>query len=92
MLKVLFIPVSVVGGFLGGFIARKVFEQLWGLVEEEEPPDPEHRDAPWSKLILAMALRGAIFQVTRGVVDRYSRQAFYGATGTWPGDPTPDPE
>lgn len=92
MLKTLFIPVSVVGGFTAGFTAKKVFEQIWGLIDDEEPPEPEHRDSPWAKLIVAMALRGAILQVTRGVVDRYSRQAFYGATGTWPGTERPDPE
>jgi hypothetical protein len=92
MLKILFIPVSVIGGFAAGFIGKKAFEEVWGLIDEEEPPEPEHRESPWGKLIVAMALRGAIFQVTRGVVDRYSRQRFYGVTGTWPGEARPDPE
>lgn len=46
MIKVLFIPVSVVGGLLGGLLGKKVFEQVWGMVDREEPPEPEHRDAP----------------------------------------------
>ena len=92
MAKILFIPFSVIGGYLGGFIGKKVFEQVWGLIDEEEPPEPEHRDPPWGKLIAAMALRGAVFQVTRAVVDRYSRQSFYGVTGTWPGEERPEPE
>lgn len=92
MLKILFIPMSVIGGFLGGFIGKKVFEQVWGLIDEQEPPEPQHRDSPWGKLLVAMALRGAIFQVARAVVDRYSRQSFYGVTGTWPGEARPDPE
>ena len=57
MAKVLFIPVSVVGGFLGGFLGKKVFEQVWGLIDEEEPPEPEHRDPSWAKLLVAMSLR-----------------------------------
>lgn len=91
-MKILFIPVSVIGGYVGGFISKKVFERAWGLIDEREPPEPEHRTPPWWKLIVAMALRGAVFQATRAVVDRASRQGFYNITGTWPGDERPDPE
>lgn len=44
------------------------------------------------KLLTAMALRGAIFQVARATVERLSRQGFYGVTGSWPGEERPDPE
>ena len=91
-MKILFIPISVIGGLLGGLLGKKVFEQVWGLIDEEEPPDPEHRDTPWSKLLVAMALRGAVFQITRAMVERLSRQGFYGVTGSWPGEERPDPE
>jgi hypothetical protein len=92
MIKVLFIPVSVVGGLLGGLLGKKAFEQVWGMIDREEPPEPEHRDASWVKLLTAMALRGAIFQVARATVERLSRQGFYGVTGSWPGEERPDPE
>jgi hypothetical protein len=39
-----------------------------------------------------MALRGAVFQVSRAVVERFSRQGFYGITGSWPGEERPEPE
>ncbi len=91
-MKLLFIPVSVIGGFLGGFLAKKAFEQVWGMIDQEEPPEPEHRDTTWPKLLVAMALRGAVFQVVRGAVERLSRQGFYGVTGSWPGEERPDPE
>ena len=92
MAKLLFTPLSIGGGLLAGFLGKKVFNQVWGLIDEEEPPEPEHREPPWWKLIVAMALRGAVFQVTRAVIDRYSRQSFYGVTGTWPGEERPEPE
>ena len=92
MLKVLFIPVSVVGGLIGGFLGKKLFDQIWGMIDEEEPPGREHRDVPWWKVIVALALEGAIFRVARGVVDRGSRQAFYRVTGSWPGEAEPEPE
>lgn len=91
-MKVLFIPFSVASGFAGGFLGKKVFEEVWGLVDDQEPPGREHRDAPWGKVLLALALQGAIFQVARGLVDRGARKAFYRATGTWPGEVEPDPE
>lgn len=91
-MKILFIPVSVIGGYLGGFLGSKVFEGIWGLIDDEEAPEPEHRTPPWGKLILAMAIRGAVFQATRAAVDRGSRQGFYNLTGSWPGQEVPDPE
>jgi hypothetical protein len=90
--KLLFIPVSVIGGLLSGFLAKKVFEQLWGVVDDEEPPKPDHRQATVGKIVAAAALEGAIFKGTRAVIDHKSRQAFANATGTWPGDERPDEE
>jgi hypothetical protein len=91
-MKLLFIPFSVVGGVIAGFLGKKVFEQVWGVIDSEEPPEPEHRDASWGKVLAAAALEGAIFRGTRALVDRGSRQAFANATGSWPGSDRPDPE
>jgi Protein of unknown function (DUF4235) len=90
--KIAFLPFSIVGGLLAGFVAKKTFEQVWGLVDEEEPPDPSILRTSWAKLILATAIEGAIFRATRAVVDRGSRKAFMGVTGAWPGDIEPEPE
>ena len=91
-MKLLFIPFSVVGGLLAGFVGKKLFEQAWGVIDSEEPPEPEHRDASWGKVVAAAALEGAVFRATRAVVDRGSRRAFAGVTGTWPGEERPEPE
>jgi hypothetical protein len=90
--KLLFIPFSVVGGLIAGFAGKKLFEQLWGVIDDEEPPESEHRDATWGKVVAAAALQGAIFRATRVAVDRGSRSAFASLTGTWPGEERPDPE
>jgi hypothetical protein len=63
-----------------------------GLVDDEEPPDPKHRDVPWGKVIAAMLVEGAIFRVVRGLVDRSSGIGFERLTGTWPGQAEPEPE
>ena len=91
-MKLLFIPFSILGGLVAGFVGKKLFEQLWGLVDEEEPPDPQHRDASWGKLVAAAALEGAVFRATRALTDHGSRRAFAGLTGSWPGEEEPEPE
>ncbi|MFL5911600.1 MAG: DUF4235 domain-containing protein [Gaiellaceae bacterium] len=91
-MKLLFIPFSIVGGLMAGFLGKKIFEQVWGLIDEEEPPEAEHRVTTWGKLIAATALEGAIFKATRAAVDHGSRQAFASLTGSWPGEEAPEPE
>jgi hypothetical protein len=92
MVKVLFIPVSVGSGLVAGFVAKKVFDQVWGLIDEEEPPDSKHRDIPWGKLLMAAAIQGAIFRAMKEATDHYSRRAFERTVGTWPGEERPEPE
>jgi hypothetical protein len=92
MSKLLFIPFGVVAGLLAGFLGKKTFDALWGLVDDEEPPEAEHREVEWPKLILANALQGAIFRATRAAADHGSRQAFASLTGNWPGEEAPEPE
>jgi hypothetical protein len=88
----MFIPFSVAGGLLAGLIAKKIFEASWGVVDDEEPPEPEHRDVQWPKLVAALALEGAIFRAARGASDHLARGAFQRATGVWPGEDRPEPE
>jgi hypothetical protein len=92
VLKILFIPFSVVGGLIAGFIGKQIFEQLWGVFDDEEPPEPEHRDVAFGKLLAATALEGGIFRATRAAADHQMRRAFAGLTGTWPGEEEPEPE
>jgi hypothetical protein len=90
--KLLFIPFSVVSGLVAGLAGKKVFEQLWGVIDDREPPEPEHRFASWQKVLLAAALQGAVFRATRALVDRGSRSAFASLTGSWPGQERPEIE
>jgi hypothetical protein len=90
MARILFAPVSIAGGLLAGLIGTKLFEFIWGRIDDEEPPEPEHRDVTWGKLGLALALQGAIFKLVRGAFDHGARRAFYRGTRTWPGEEEPD--
>ena len=91
-MKLLFIPISIGGGLIGGQIAKKVFEQIWGVIDTEEPPKPTHRQATWPKVLAAAAVEGAVFKATKAAIDHGSRKAFAGATGTWPGEERPEKE
>jgi hypothetical protein len=91
-MKVVFTPISLALGLAAGLVGQKIFEKVWGLVDEEEAPSPEHRRFSWPKLIAALLVEGAIFRLVKGLTDHGARRAFAGATGTWPGDEAPKPE
>jgi hypothetical protein len=91
-LKFLFMPLSIVLGLLAGLIGKKVFEQIWGLIDEEEPPDAKHREIAFAKLIPALLLEGAIFRLVKGLTDHGARHGYARLTGTWPGEEAPEPE
>jgi hypothetical protein len=91
-MKILFIPFSIAACLIAGFLSKKLFDQLWGLVDAEEPPDSKHRDIHWGKLLAAAAIQGAIFRAVKEASDHYSRRAFAGVTGSWPGEERPEPE
>jgi hypothetical protein len=89
-MKVAFIPISILGGLVAGFVGQKVFERLWAMFDDEEPPDAQHREVAMVKLIAALLLEGAIFRLVRGLFDHSARRGFARLTGTWPGEEAPD--
>ena len=92
MKKLFFAPFSIAGGIAAGFVGKKLFDQVWGLIDERQPPDGSVRRASWGKLIAATALEGAIFRTTKAAFDRGARTGFLRLTGSWPGDDEPDQE
>jgi hypothetical protein len=75
---------------IAGTLSKKTFEALWGLFDDQEAPDPKHRDVSLLKLISALVLQGAIFRAVRGLFDHGTRQAFQRLTGSWPGEEQPE--
>ena len=86
MSKLIFTPVSIVAGVLAGLLGKKLFQRVWGVVDDELPPKPEQRPVTIGKLALALVLEGALFRLVKGLADHASRQAFSRVTGAWPGD------
>jgi len=91
-MKFLFLPISLTAGLVAGLVGKKIFDQLWGLIDDEEPPQPEHREFQWPKLLAALAIEGAIFRLVKGLTDHGARRSFARATGSWPGEEAPEPE
>ena len=89
-MKVAFIPISIIGGILAGVIGRKAFDVVWGKVDEEEPPQPDHREVSLPKLAVALLIEGAIFRLVKGLFDHGARRGFERFTGEWPGEEHPE--
>ncbi len=89
-MKIAFIPVSIIGGLIAGFIGQKAFEAIWGRVDDREPPQPEHREISLAKLAIALAIEGAIFRLVKGFFDHAARRGFARMTGEWPGEEEPE--
>lgn len=89
-LKIVFLPVSVLGGLAAALVSKKLFELAWSTFDAHDPPDPQHRVVDYRKLAAALVLEGAIVRLMRGAVDHASRHGFARLTGTWPGEESPE--
>jgi hypothetical protein len=85
-MKIVFAPIGIVTGLLAGIAAQKLFERLWALVDDEEPPAPDQRQVSLPKLVLALLVEGAIFRLVKGITDRGVRSGVTRLTGRWPGE------
>jgi Protein of unknown function (DUF4235) len=85
--KILYRPVGLVSGALGGIIAGAIFKQVWKRVaHEDDPPGALQREYGWQEVVIAAALHGAIFAVVKAVIDRAGARGFQRISGEWPGD------
>jgi hypothetical protein len=91
-MKLLFLPFSILAGVIAGFISKKLFEQVWSVIDHEDPPDAKHREISLVKMVAALAIEGAIFRAVKGLTDHGSRRGFQKVMGSWPGQEEPEPE
>lgn len=90
-MKLIFAPIGILAGLLAGLVAKKGFERLWAIFDDVEPPEADQEEADYPRLIAALAVEGAIFRLTKGVVDHATRSGFARMTGTWPGEQKAEP-
>jgi hypothetical protein len=83
--KIAFKPVNLLLGIGAGALAGLVFKQVWKLaVGDDDAPDAGDEERGWGEIVVAAALQGAIFAVTRAVVHRSGAVAARKLTGQWP--------
>jgi hypothetical protein len=91
-MKLVFTPFSIGIGLLAGIAARKLVAAVWGAFDDEEAPDPKHREISYAKLVPALLLEGAVLRLVRGFVDNGLRHSFARTIGSWPGEERPEPQ
>ena len=42
-MKLVFAPFSIGLGLAAGILAQKLFDAVWGLIDDEDAPDPKFR-------------------------------------------------
>lgn len=85
--KVVYRPVGMLVGMVGGVLAGWAFGQVWKrLGREGKAPGPLERDRGWGEVLAAAALEGAILAVVRAAVSRGGAEGWQRVTGAWPGD------
>jgi hypothetical protein len=90
--KVIYKPFALMFGVVGGVLAKKLFERVWGLFDRGDPPAPNVKQTSWSKVLAAAAVEGLTFKVTRAAVDRAGARCFERLTGVWPGPRESEPD
>jgi len=91
-MNLVFKPIGILSGVLAGLVGKKIFEAMWGVIDDQDPPEPKHRDLSLGKLVAALALEGAIFRVVGGFAEHGARHGFSRLTGEWPGEEAPEPK
>ncbi|MEU6124416.1 DUF4235 domain-containing protein [Streptomyces sp. NPDC047123] len=84
--KLLYKPLGMGFGMLGGALAGALFRRTWKAVaHEDDAPDAHDEERAWGEILAAAALQGAIFAVVKAAVDRGGAVGVRRLTGRWPG-------
>jgi hypothetical protein len=86
MARILYKPLGLIFGVIGGVVAGSIFKRVWGAVAHEEKA-PEATDASrgWGEVVAAAAVEGAVFGGVKAAIDRAGATGFAFLTGAWPG-------
>jgi hypothetical protein len=86
VVKLVYKPVGLLFGLLGGIVAGMIFKRLWqAIAHESRSPAAMDRNRGWGEVIAAAAAQGAVFGGVKAVIDRAGAAGFARATGVWPG-------
>jgi hypothetical protein len=91
-MNLIFKPVGILSGLAAGMLGKKIFELIWGVIDDQDPPEPKYRRVRLGKLAVALVLEGAIFRLVRGFAEHGARHGFSALSGEWPGDESRQPK
>jgi hypothetical protein len=73
MKKLLYKPLSLTFGVIGGLAAGVIFKQIWKLATgDDDVPDADDLEKGWGEVLAAAAVQGAIFALVKAAIDRSS--------------------
>ncbi|HWD02110.1 MAG TPA: DUF4235 domain-containing protein [Amycolatopsis sp.] len=87
MMKVIYKPLNIGVGALGGLVAGWVFKLVWQKITgEDDAPNATDRHRSWREILIAAAVQGAIFGAVKAAAERGGAVGYEKASGEWPGD------
>jgi hypothetical protein len=87
MHKLLYKPLGMLFGVLGGLAASLTFKKVWQLATgEDETPTATDRNFSWREILIAATVQGAIFGLVKAAIDRGGATGYRKLTGKWPDD------
>lgn len=87
MIKVMYKPLSLLAGVLGGVLAGEIFKRIWKLAaHEDDAPKATDAERGWAEILSAAALQGAVYGVVKAAIDRGAAEGAHRLTGVWPGE------
>ena len=92
IMRILYRPFGIVLGLIAGYLSKTVFNFIWSRIDDEEAPKPTIEGQSWTKVLIAAAVQGMVFQTVRAAVNRGGAEGFQYLTGVWPGEKQPDPK
>jgi uncharacterized protein DUF4235 len=92
IMTIIYKPFGFAAGMLAALVGRRIFDFVWGKIDEEDPPKGTTKEAPLVKILGAAALEGVIFKIVRTATNRQTAKVYYYFTGFWPGERRPEPE
>ena len=92
MIKLLYKPVDLIAGMVGGLLAGLIFKRVWKLIGRGDAPKPTDERRGWGEILLAATLQGGIFALVKAAVDRGAAEGTRRLTGIWPGDEGQQPD
>ena len=88
--RLIYRPLGLIFGALGGVAAGALFKWIWKLVAHEpEAPQATQRNRTWREVLIAAAAQGAVYALVKAAVERGGAKGFEKATGVWPAETGP---